>query len=55
MSELEKALAFNREIKAALLTVYQALNHGQQQKLLKNETVKALFDRYGVVTDGGET
>lgn len=52
MIELEKALAFNREIKAALLTVYQALNQGQQQKLLKNEQVKSLFERYGVVTDG---
>ena len=24
------------------------LNYGQQQKLIKNETVKTLFDRYGV-------
>ena len=32
----------------ALQTVYDALNHGQQQKLLKNETVAALFERYGV-------
>lgn len=51
MTELERARAFNREIQAALLTVYQALNQGQQQKLLKDEQVKALFDRYGVVTD----
>lgn len=55
MTELEKAKAFNQEIRAALLAVYKALNNGQQQKLLKNETVKALFERYGVVTDGGET
>lgn len=48
MSELEKALAFNQEIKEALLTVYLALNQGQQQKIIENETVKALFDRYGV-------
>lgn len=32
----------------ALQTVYDALNHGQQQKLLKNEDVAALFAWYGV-------
>ena len=52
MTELEKAKAFNQEIQAALLTVYDALNQGQQQKLMKNEKVKALFERYGVVSDG---
>ena len=36
------------ETKAALQTVYAALNHGQQQKLLKENSVKELFDRYGV-------
>lgn len=40
------------EIRTALQTVYDALNHGQQQKIIKNEKVKALFDRYGVNTDG---
>ena len=34
--------------KNALQTVYDALNQGQQTKLLKNEDVKALFDLYGV-------
>lgn len=32
----------------ALQMVYDALNHGQQQKLLKDEKVAALFERYGV-------
>lgn len=32
----------------ALQTVYNALNHGQQQQLIKDEAVKALFDLYGV-------
>ena len=32
----------------ALQPVYDALNHGQQQKIRKNSKVKALFDRYGV-------
>lgn len=34
--------------KNALQTVYDALNQGQQKKILKNEDVKALFDLYGV-------
>jgi hypothetical protein len=36
------------ETKVELQTVYDALNKGQQQKLLKDEAVKELFDRYGV-------
>lgn len=36
------------ETRAALQTVYDALNHGQQQKLLKDNTVAILFERYGV-------
>ena len=45
-----KTDAVINETRAALQTVYDALNHGQQQKLLKGEAVSALFDRYGVVT-----
>lgn len=49
MSELKsKVIAYNKEIKEALETVYEALNEGQKKKLLKTKTVKALFDRYGV-------
>lgn len=51
MSELEKALEFNRSIRDALRTVYAALNKGQQQKLIKDEKVKELFDRYKVIPD----
>jgi hypothetical protein len=36
------------DTKAALQTVYDALNSGQQKKIVKDEQVKALFDRYGV-------
>lgn len=36
------------ETKVALQTVYNALNQGQQKKIVKDEGVKALFDRYGV-------
>ncbi len=36
------------ETKNALQEVYNELNNGQQKKLLKNENIKALFERYGV-------
>lgn len=49
MNELrERVLQYNREIKDALQTVYDALNQGQRKKILKNAAVKALFDRYHV-------
>lgn len=51
MTYTDKAQEVFDETKIALQTVYDALNKGQQQKILKNEEVKALFDRYGVVTE----
>ena len=36
------------ETKNALQTVYDALNKGQQKKIVKDEAVKVLFDLYGV-------
>ena len=36
------------ETKEALQTVFNELNNGQQKKLLKNEKIKELFERYGV-------
>ena len=46
---LKKAVENTKaETKEALQTVYDALNHGQQQKILKDEKVKNLFDLYGV-------
>ncbi len=44
----EAANVVYEETKVALKTVYDTLNQGQQKKLVKDETVKALFDRYGV-------
>ena len=43
-----KIQAVKDETKEALQTVYDALNQGQQKKIIKDEKVKALFDRYGV-------
>lgn len=36
------------DTKNALQIVYDALNRGQQKQIVKDEAVKALFDRYGV-------
>ncbi len=44
----EAVSACKAEAKAALQTVYDTLNQGQQKKLLKDEAVKAYFDRFGV-------
>jgi hypothetical protein len=49
MSELrDQVLAYNKEVKEALETVFNELNNGQQKKLLKSEKVKALFNRYKI-------
>ena len=47
----ERVVAYNTEIKAALQAVYNDLNRGQQKKLLRNPTIRALFERYGVETE----
>lgn len=44
----EKVAAVKVETRDALQTMYNELNQGQQKKIVKNEEVKALFDRYGV-------
>ena len=43
-----KVAAVKSETKEALQLVYDELNRGQQKKIIKNEAVKALFDRYNV-------
>ena len=46
---LDKAVeACKEETKEALQTFYNALNHGQQKQILKNEAVKEICDRFGV-------
>ena len=47
----ERLTALKSETKDALQTVYDELNNGQRKKLLKNEKIKALFERYEVVID----
>lgn len=36
------------DTRSALESVLEELNQGQRQKLMKNEKVKALMERYGV-------
>lgn len=48
-SELMAAVrSVKEETRNALQTMYDAMNHGQQKQIVKNEAVKTLFDRYGV-------
>jgi hypothetical protein len=48
-TELDTAVkAAKAETRNALQTVYDALNQGQQKKIVKDEAVKKLFDLYGV-------
>ena len=47
--ELTTAIqATKKETKTALEIMYNALNQGQQKKLVKDKTVKDLFDICGV-------
>ena len=50
----EKTQAVMFETAEALQTVFEALNQGQQKKILKNKKVKTLFDRYGVEYESEE-
>lgn len=40
--------AIKNETRTALQTMYDAMNQEQQKKIVKNEAVKIIFDRYGV-------
>ena len=52
MSELrERVIAYNTVVKAALQAVYNGLNHGQRKKLLRNPSIRAMFEQYGVETE----
>ncbi len=48
------AEAVAAETKAALQTVFDELNQGQQKKLLKSPEVRALFERYAIGQSGEE-
>lgn len=53
--ELTKAVDVNMAATHdALQTVVDELNRGQRQKIIKNEEVKNLLDRYGVDYGGNK-
>ena len=45
---IKKTDAAINETRTALQTVYDSLNQGQQKKILKDEKVAELFERYKV-------
>lgn len=49
-SAVDTRIAITRE---ALQTVYDALNKGQKQKIMKEEKIVSLFALYGVETEQG--
>ena len=50
--ELNEAVAKAKtETRDAMQTMFDALNKGQQKKIVKNEDVKKLFDLHGVKYD----
>jgi hypothetical protein len=51
-TELNNALAAAKEeYRESLQTVWDGVNKGQKKQLLKNEQIKAILDRFGVVTE----
>ena len=44
----KKTEAVITETQTALQTMYNALNSGQKKKIVKNEAVAKLFEKYGV-------
>ena len=46
----DKTAAVKNETTAALQMVWDATNKGQRKKLLKDEGIAKLFERYGVQT-----
>ena len=51
----EKVQTVKDEIKDALQTTHDAINKGQQKQIVKNQKVKALYDRYNVNYESEET
>lgn len=47
----DRADVIRDDTKSALQLIYNSLSQGQQKKILKDEQIKELFDRYGVIYD----
>lgn len=44
-----KVIEYNKQTHDALQLIWDATNTGQRNKMLKNEQIKELLDRYGIV------
>ena len=44
----ENVDAAKNETRDVIQVIFDSLNHGQQKKILKNDKVKEIFDRFGV-------
>lgn len=49
MKYTEAVMNYNKQIKEALSLIYNELNNGQKKKIIKNERVKTLLVKYGVI------
>lgn len=49
MKYTEAVMNYNKQIKEALSLIYNELNNGQKKKIIKNERVKTLLVKYGVM------
>ena len=49
MPTLSDVYAYNRKIRAALKTLYDALPPGQQRTVVKQAEVKVLLERYKIL------
>lgn len=49
MKYTELVMEYNRMMKEALCLIYGELNRGQQNKVLKEERVRALLEKYKVI------
>lgn len=47
----EKIIEYNKQTHDALQLIWGATNKGQRNKLLNNEQIKALLERYEIITD----
>ena len=48
MTLQEKTLAYNREAKEVIGTIWNELNKGQRQKLLKNPVIRVWLEKYKI-------
>ena len=45
---IERAKAYNKELKDGLQAIFNELNQGQTKKVLKNDTIKTLVEKYKI-------